>query len=144
MAEAHVRELFEPQLFSVEDLQNNESLRTALKGDQARTEMMRFKRDMLTHCGVLKHVGFQEENEYRLIRFVLQSNPNTEEVRFRPDNTPYIDLPLNLFAEISPLRAIFVGPSANRDQAASILRIRLRQMGLSHVEVIPSDIPYRG
>jgi hypothetical protein len=144
MAEAHVRELFVSQLLSVEDLQNNKSLSTALKRDQARTEMMRFKRDMLTLCGVLKHVGFQEENEYRLIKFVLQSSPNTEEVHFRPDNAPYIDLPLNLLAENSPLRAIFVGPTANRDQAASILRIRLRQMGLSHVEVIPSDIPYRG
>jgi hypothetical protein len=99
--------------------------------------------DLLLQCGVFKHIGFQEENEYRLIKFMFQSKTNFDEVHFRLNNIPYIEIPFNVTAENSPLRAIFVGPSANKDHAAHGLQLRLKEMGLSHVEVIPSKIPYR-
>jgi hypothetical protein len=105
--------------------------------------MTEFLVDLLLLCGVFKHAGFQEENEYRIVRFTLQSGPNQEKVLFRPDGAPYIEIPINWSAEYSPLRAIFVGPSANKERAACTLRIQLRQMGLSHVDVVDSKIPYR-
>jgi hypothetical protein len=145
--ETHVSELFDPQAscFAISDLKNLDSLRNALKKDQTRNDMVKeFICDMVFLCGILKHIGFKEENEYRLIKFVLRGKSNPENVCLAPESKPHIEIPLNLAGENSPLRAIFVGPSANRDQAAIVLRIRLEQMGLSHVEVIPSDIPYRG
>jgi hypothetical protein len=145
--ETHVRELFESQTdcFAIEDLMNLDSLRNALKQSQTRNDRVKeFIFDMVLLCGVLKHNGFQEENEYRLIKFVLRGNSSQECVCLEPESKPHIKIPLNLAGENSPLRAIFVGPSVNRDQAAIVLRIRLEQKGLSHVDVIPSDIPYRG
>lgn len=144
--ETHVKELLESQndRLTVNDLQTLESLHNALNGNEAgRKRMICFIFDMLLLCGTFKHVGFQEENEYRLIKLMFQSRPNSEKVRFRSGYVPYIEIPLNLAAENSHLRAIFVGPSANRDQAADGLQLRLKQMGLSHVEVVPSQIPYR-
>jgi hypothetical protein len=144
LVETHVGELFKSQLFSPEDLESIDGLHTALKQNlETKNKVTEFIVNFLLLCGVFKHVGFQEENEYRVVRFMLQGEPNPEKVLFRPDNAPYIEIPLNLFAEYSPLRAIFVGPSADRDRAACILRIQLRQMGLSQVEVVESKIPYR-
>jgi len=145
--EAHVRELLEPptDCFAIDDLKDLDSLRNSLKQDQIKNKKVKeFMSDMVFLCGVLKHPGFQEENEYRLIKFVLQGKSIQEKVCLAPESKPHIEIPLNLSGEDSPLRAIFVGPSANKDQAAIILRIRLEQLGLSHVKVIPSDIPYRG
>ena len=146
MVRAHAKELFESQsdLFAVEALKSPESLRKALSRDQTgNNKIMRFVLDMLLLCGIFKHIGFQEENEYRLIKWLFKHKPNTEKVCFRSQNIPYVEFPLHLTTENSPLRAIFVGPSANKDQAVDGLQLRLKQMGLFHVEVLPSKIPYR-
>ena len=147
LVETHVNEIFESHFrgLSVKDLKSPESLHEALMQNQPKIDRRtEFAFDMLSLCGILKHDGFQEENEYRLIKFMFQSKPNSDKVCFRPDNTPYIEHRINLAAANSPLRAIFVGPSANTDHAAYGLQLRLNEMGLSHVKVIPSDIPYRG
>ncbi|HTW80512.1 MAG TPA: DUF2971 domain-containing protein [Terracidiphilus sp.] len=146
MVTAHVKEWFESQSdqFAVDDLKNPESLQKVLSQDQTRNnKVMRFVLDMLLVCGIFKHIGFQEENEYRLIKWIFQHKPDTEKMCFRSENIPYVEFPLQLATEDSTLRAIFVGPSANKDQAAHGLQLRLKEMGLSHVEVVPSKIPYR-
>jgi len=74
--ETHVGELFESQLFSAEDLESIEGLHAALKRNQeTKNKVTEFIVNLLLLCGVFKHVGFQEENEYRVVRFMLQSEP---------------------------------------------------------------------
>ncbi len=147
--ETHIEEIFgslAPRITN-DDLRDYESLRRALSQNQAAGETMNeFLLDVLLQCGVFKHVGFQEENEYRMIKFLFRTRPNHDEVYFRKgllDNTPYIKLPLALTSKPSPLRAVIVGPSANSDQHVRSLRFRLEKMGLSNVDVVPSKIPYR-
>lgn len=144
MVEAHVRELL-PQLkdFSASDLKSLTALDNALLQDETRKrEILGFVRDMLLLCGILKHSGFQEENEYRLIKLMLPSKMNPEELHFRSTCIPYIKIPLNLTDRDSPLRAVYVGPSPNKDQAVYGLKLRLKKMGLS-ADVLLSRIPYR-
>ena len=149
MIEAHVREVFGSLVLQLakEDFLDFESLHNALNENEPKHDaMLTFLVDVLLLCGIFKHVGFQEEHEYRLIKFLFRSKPNRDELHFRNGlfkNTPYIKIPLSLSSESSPLKAIVVGPSANKDQNAYGLKIRLREMGITSVEVVPSKIPYR-
>jgi len=131
---------------AVESLSTHDTLRKAIKeGTSTLHDWNGFGSSALLYSSLFKHAGFGEESEYRLVKFfTLKSDSSV--IQFRPgkDNpTPYIAISLALKAANSPLKMIVVGPSLNKEQAAIDLRIRLRQMGLANVQVVPSKIPYR-
>jgi len=93
-----------------------------------------------------KHIGFEEERECRLVLQMLAKNPELEIVKFRDGRfgrTPYVEVPIGLREQNSPLRRIVVGPSQNKEQTVQSLKIELAKMGIHGVEVVPSQIPYR-
>lgn len=101
---------------------------------------------LMQHCTIYKHSGFNEEAETRFFTKFIKGTTDTSLINFRPGklgNTPYIEIPMGIHGQPSSLSQITVGPSANQEQAMAILRIRLQQLGLSRVKVIPSEIPYR-
>jgi Protein of unknown function (DUF2971). len=132
---------------TVNDLSTYDSLRKAITEDTSTLESWNeFVLNALLYGNLFKHEGFREENEYRfLCFFTLKSNISG--IRFRPGKTnpiPYIAISLGLKKTDCPLKKIVVGPSLNKEQMASNLRIRLRMMGLSNIRVETSEIPYRG
>ena len=93
-----------------------------------------------------KDIGFKEENEWRLAFHTLTAEPHMELIQFRDGRfgrTPYIEVPLGLKDQDSPLKRIVVGPSPNKDQAVIGLGLELAKMGIHGVEVVPSKIPFR-
>jgi hypothetical protein len=90
----------------------------------------------------IKHPAFREENEWR-VAFVAQSS---ELCLFRPSNfglTPYIEIGISLLATPSPLRRIVVGPGPHKNEWVTTLQFLLAKYGISGIEVVPSQIPYR-
>jgi hypothetical protein len=124
------------------------SLRESLNSDPCSQEAIwSYITGSLCLCIALKHSGFSEESEYRLINFFYNGVSAPEQIQFRAGKSgqiPYIEIPLGLRAESSPLKGIICGPSPNNEQVAAYSRIRLQQMDLPHVKVIASEIPYRG
>lgn len=104
-----------------------------------------FAGKILFQSSVIKHAGFEEENETRLIVIFVDGVSDCNLIDFRPGHmgqTPYIKIPLGIVENLS-LSRIVSCPSASQEQAFAALRIRLSQMGLRRVEVVPSKIPYR-
>lgn len=98
------------------------------------------------NCTIYKHIGFSEEAETRFSIQFIHGSSDVSLINFRPGklgNTPYIEIPIGIRDQPSSLSQITVGPTANQEQTMAILRIRLQQLGLSQVKVIPSQIPYR-
>jgi hypothetical protein len=93
-----------------------------------------------------KHIGFAEEKEHRLVLQVPAEQTSLDLMKFRDGTfgrTPFIEVPLELQSQDSPLERIVVGPSQYMDQTVRSLEIELRKMGLSGIEVAASRIPYR-
>ena len=78
----------------------------------------------------------------------------SDRVRFREGAlglTPYIEIPLHLKTERSPLRRIIVGPTAHMDEGVQAVKMLLNEIGIRQkaedyphgVEVVPSQIPFR-
>jgi hypothetical protein len=110
-----------------------------------RTAIRKFAGDMLLQCSIFKHSGFEEENGTRLIVIFVNGVSKCDLIEYRPGHivqTPYIRIPIGIRQDSSMSR-IVIGPSANQEQTVAILRVRLLQMGLPDVEVVPSKIPYR-
>jgi hypothetical protein len=100
----------------------------------------------LNYSSQFKHEGFKEENEWRLVLYVLDGASRLNSIEFRDGpfgRTPFIKLPIGLKEPDSPLRRIVVGPSQNKEQIVFGLRLELVKMGIHGVEVVPSKIPYR-
>jgi Protein of unknown function (DUF2971) len=131
---------------TVESLSTHDSLRKAIReGPSTLEDWNEFAFNALLYSSLFKHAGFGEEKEYRLLKFFTLKS-DTSGIQFRPGKsnpTPYIAISLALKAANSPIKMIVVGPSMNKEQAAINLRIRLRQMGLTNVQVGTSQIPYR-
>jgi hypothetical protein len=116
-----------------------------------------------TAAARIKHAGFNEEREWRVIfqaaKDVLapkeKEGRRIEIVKFRDGQfgrTPYIEIPLGLAAlESSPLRRIVVGPGARKDEARRAVELLLLNRGIpvltpktpSGVEIATSLIPFR-
>jgi hypothetical protein len=106
------------------------------------------------HASSFKHEAFCEEREWRLV-FHVQRDKLIEANRAIPDKpiihfraglfgvTPYIEYPLKLSTEKSPLRRIVVGPCPHPDEAVKAVEMLLSANGINGVEVVPSQIPYR-
>ncbi len=109
-------------------------------------EVRRHAVEMITECSLYKHPAFWEEDEVRLLAYFVKDISGSQKVKLRDGQlgkTPYLEIPLSLKGEISPLKKIVVGPSAFQDQARARLHILLEQMRIRNAEVVPSKIPYR-
>ena len=108
-----------------------------------------------TTAARIKHVGFQEEHEWRVIfqakkdalAPVEKGGKRIEIVKFRDGQfgrTPYIDIPLGLAdAQTSPLRRIVVGPGRHKEDVKRFVELFLLNRGIQGIEVSTSIIPYR-
>ncbi|MCX2889415.1 DUF2971 domain-containing protein [Pseudomonas sp. DCB_BI] len=84
-----------------------------------------------------KNKSFDEEKEVRII-----SGVGEIELKYRAKNDhliPYVDIEFNVEA----IRAIHIGPVANQDLAEKSLWSLLKTRGLSNVDIVKSDIPFR-
>jgi hypothetical protein len=93
-----------------------------------------------------KHEGFYEEEEQRLAFQIPAAKHYSPLVEFHDGafgRSPHIALPLDLKRDDSPLRRIVVGPSPDKEQVVTNLKLHLERFGIVGVEVVPSKIPYR-
>jgi len=117
-----------------------------LESIEYKNELTRHGVEMISECSLYKHPTFWEEDEVRLVVFFVSGASDSQKIRFRDGQlgrTPFIEIPIPLRENPSPLKKITVGPSPNREQAAARLRIHLQKLGVHDVEVVPSKIPYR-
>lgn len=99
-----------------------------------------------------KHIGFKEENEYRIAVSVVDKEkasalsvqhniplPDRAEkpILFRGDGSPYIEL---FKGQPLPITKIIVGPHPEQEQREEALRIKLAK---TDINIVRSDIPYR-
>lgn len=116
-----------------------------------------------TAAARVKHVGFCEEREWRVIfqadkqalAPIEKDGKRIEIVKFRDGQfgrTPYIQIPLGLEEPAtSPLRRIVVGPGARKDEARRAVELLLLNRGIpvltpgtpNGVEIATSLIPFR-
>jgi hypothetical protein len=111
-----------------------------------RTNLAIARIKFIDFCTQFKHYSFREEEEMRISVYFADEISNLDCIKFRDGKfgqIPYIEVPLGLREEESPLRRIFVGPSPNKDQAVVSSKIVLAQMGIKGIDVVPSQIPYR-
>lgn len=87
-----------------------------------------------------KHLDFSAEQEFRIVysEAVGRSLPTW----FRPSPmVPFVKLEMTGAAQL-PIRGIRLGPAVSTDPNARSLRLALDKLGLGHIEVKRSDIPY--
>jgi hypothetical protein len=99
----------------------------------------------------LKHRGFYEEAEYRIVMTCLRRNkvPNMEKrevknIKFRSRGSsiiPYIEL-FDLVGDRLPVKSIIVGPHPNQQTQIEAVRMVLEQERVD-VPIRSSEIPYR-
>ena len=100
--------------------------------------------DYLTWAARCKHMGFEEEDESRII--VRLGGQHSALVSFRDGrfaSMPHLKIPMIFTGSENPPRRIVVGPSLEKEQSVVRLRIDLAQRGIANVEVRPSQLPYR-
>jgi hypothetical protein len=146
LANAMTREVFASQGFDI----------SSLTGKQEVTDYIR---PFLQSAPFMKHFGFREENEYRLVAPCYRTGVNqiaskeeqelgnfnfkSVDLRRRGDGTliPYIELFKDLGRPL-PIHSIMVGPHSNQEHQKSALELFLEQRGLS-IPVRVSHLPYR-
>lgn len=129
-------------------------------GDPTRRAAMAVVAALTIDAPTLKNEAFFEEKEWRIVVLGVRPSsarlavPEAEDVKFRSGPlgvTPYIDLPLLLHTDRSPLRKIVVGPTPHMDDAIQSTKMLLDQLRIRQkaddypdgVEVVPSQIPFR-
>lgn len=131
---------------------------SAAPGDESIPEVSGVLSSLLGHlCARLKHSGFEEEDEWRLICTVphlLREDPDTPKVLFRPGSShliPYVELKARAWTGpwkgFLPVTGIRVGPTARPRLAEQSLRqftesLRDR-VHLTGVGVVRSKVPLR-
>jgi hypothetical protein len=100
----------------------------------------------------LKHQGFQEEREYRIVAacFRRRKIPGSikkpaKEIKFRPRGgliVPYIEL-FKSSGRSLPIRSIIVGPHPFQDKQADAVKMALESTPFSKAKVQLSAIPFR-
>jgi Protein of unknown function (DUF2971) len=100
----------------------------------------------------LKHEGFQEEEEYRIVagrvdqdKIAPGATRRVKEIKFRPKEgliVPYIKLfegsPRDL-----PIKSIIVGPHPSQEKQEAAVRMALKSTPFSKAQVRLSAIPFR-
>lgn len=107
--------------------------------------------DFASTAPFLKHRGFSEEREYRVVAVCIRREkvPDGEtrdpkRIKFRARNgllTPYIEL----FEQIQdlPIKSVIVGPHPHQEKQAEAARMALEAEYFENVEVRLSSIPFR-
>ena len=109
-----------------------------------------------------KDEAFSEEREWRFVLHARRSelldahhtDPGSPVIHFRNGRfglTPYMEIPLRLSSDESPLRRVVTGPSQQGEEAVAGVRLLLESMGIKLgtqasakcVEVVQSRTPYR-
>jgi hypothetical protein len=96
-------------------------------------------------CNLLpqfKHLGFQEEREWR---FVIQQPDLSDDVKFRASGNrliPYLEVGPSRKRKL-PIRAVRVGPGRDQALTKESIELFLRSRGYQAVRVQLSDVPYR-
>jgi hypothetical protein len=98
----------------------------------------------------LKHRGFREEREYRVMAACIRKSKippelklRHKEINFRQKNgliVPYIKLLEN--SDTLPIKSIIVGPHPFQDKQEEALQIVLESLSFDDIRVRRSDIPY--
>jgi hypothetical protein len=112
-----------------------------------------FARPFLSVAPFLKHGGFEEENEYRIVALCNRrtksdpgENRKVKEIRFRPrsngDLVPYIALYDGLQKPL-PIKTVIVGPHSQQENQRMAVELLLERHELS-AAVRVSEIPFRG
>jgi hypothetical protein len=94
---------------------------------------------IITFASALKHQAYKYENEARL----LYMNPKKEEIKYRYRNNhiiPYIEK----FFPKEALSDIIVGPNNDMQRTMHSIKTYLNHIGLNHVNISESKVPYRG
>jgi hypothetical protein len=100
----------------------------------------------------LKHDGFQEEQEYRIVAARLRADSiapkakqRAKQIEFRSRDgliVPYIELFKDSKRSL-PITSVIVGPHPSQDKQAAAVRMALDSNGFSKATVRLSEIPFR-
>jgi hypothetical protein len=102
----------------------------------------------------LKHEGFKEENEFRIVAILPDSNNQSQcrrrkEIKFREKDgemTPYIEL-FGQDGVCLPIKRIIVGPHRNKESRVAMVKAMLqndKRPSVKSIEVTSSEIPFKG
>jgi hypothetical protein len=109
-----------------------------------RVVVLQFSEAFLTLGAILKHPGFKEEAEWRLIVHDSPVGQTVPQFRIgRGGFVPYLDLPLALQGHQASIDEVVVGPAPHQSLAVRATEAFLRARGTSGISVRPSKIPYR-
>lgn len=96
------------------------------------------KINLLTNAMFLKHDAFNFEEEHRLFFHTIPGNPFGIPILFN-GNKPFINF--HFCREI--LKQIYISPRGDKKLTERTVKKILDVKGLSHIEVVISDIPFR-
>jgi hypothetical protein len=101
---------------------------------------------LLTLVPLLKHPGFSEEAEWRIVRGPIEAEQH--QTRFRVSRgamIPYQCIPLVDSGAELPIAEVVIGPSVDaRGRTYGATRMLLDEYGLKGCDLRVSEIPYRG
>jgi hypothetical protein len=115
-------------------------------------EIGSFVQPFLSVAPFLKHYGFREEAEYRIVaicnrptRITADDKRPPKEIRYKTrrgaDAIPYIAL-YESFDKALPIRAIIIGPHAEQENQRHAVELLLEQYGID-AEIRVSETPFR-
>jgi hypothetical protein len=109
-------------------------------------EVDSFVAALLTLIPLLKHPGFSEEAEWRIVRGPLEAINHPTNFRVsRGAVIPYQCIPLAENGAEVPVAEVIIGPSPDaRERTLVATRMLLSQHGLEKCDLRVSQIPYRG
>lgn len=90
--------------------------------------------------GFIKHFGFYEENEYRLLLIDLENKQNILLRKKNQKLIAYTKLPIKNLPKI--LKRIVIGPQSEQTKQKEYLEKYLKQIGFNDTAVEISNIPY--
>lgn len=125
-----------------------ENLSDLSKNPQLIANMMtNFAYAIAIKAATLKHRGFNEEREWRLIGIEIGPKKLRPEMldfhQSRHSYVPHLEIPLCGDSETLALNRITIGPSPHPDDAAGSVRMLLEKYGVTCGSVVSSEIPFR-
>jgi hypothetical protein len=138
-------------VYEEEEQQTLASAVTEILVEHLQEEDMAKLSKALAAAVAMKHPGFRQESEWRLVKTVAIGMGLSKEVLFRQGRNgvvPYLEAPLSAEPPLLP-EAITIGPNTDMESASISLNTLLDSNGLfpilghRRVKVAPSSTPYR-
>ena len=109
-------------------------------------EVASFIAALLTLVPLLKHPGFKEEAEWRIVRWPIEAEAHATEFRVsRGTVIPFQRIDLAQQGSRLPIEEVLIGPAPDaQGMTYGATRILLDQYGLQSCDLRVSEIPYRG